>query len=124
VDRSGIVYFGRFFEYCHIAYEEMLSAIFGGLEGVFGQRDWGMPLVHAEADYQRPMRLDDTLTIELSIARLGGSSVTFAYRVLGDDGEQRATAQLVHAFVDMETFKGRPAPDEFRQGVRDLGLVE
>lgn len=45
-----------------------------------------MPLVHAEADYARPMLLGDVLTIELEVERLGEKSVTFAYRIVGADG--------------------------------------
>lgn len=123
MDRAGIVYFGRVFEWCHIAYEELMTALFGGIEGVFSGTDWGMPLVHAEADYKAPMKLDDRLTIELRIERLGGSSVAFGYRVVGPDADLRATAKLVHAFVDMRSFSKRAAPEAFVDGVIRLGLV-
>lgn len=123
MDRAGIVYFGRVFEYCHIAYEELMTAIFGGIEGVFSGTDWGMPLVHAEADYKAPMRLDDRLTVELRVERLGAGSVCFGYRVVGAAGSLRATAQLVHAFVDMQRFTKRDVPQAFLDGLVAQGLV-
>lgn len=123
MDRAGIVYFGRVFEYCHIAYEELMTAIFGGIEGVFSGTDWGMPLVHAEADYKAPIRLDDRLTVELRVERLGAGSVSFGFRVLGPEGDLRATVQHVHAFVDMRRFAKREVPQAFLDGVIAQGLV-
>ena len=59
VDRAGIVYFSRVFEWCHVVYEELLRELFGGVEPIFATKDWGSPLVHASADYRRPFKLDD-----------------------------------------------------------------
>src|SRR5688500_10530099 len=61
IDRAGIVFFGRYFEYCHAAFEELLARMFGDLEQSFAAGLWTMPLVHAEADFARPVRLGDRL---------------------------------------------------------------
>ena len=121
IDRAGIVYFADVLKYCHIVFEELLEEVTGGLEAFFQAAEWAMPLVHAEADYQAPNRLGDRLTVALTVERLGTTSVTFAYTVRCGD-EQRATAKLVHAFVDLERFAPIPAPEAFRAGLGRLGL--
>ena len=115
VDRAGIAFFGRVFEYCHAAYEALLLAVGYPLAEVFDNEGWGMPLVHGEADFQRPMRMGEELAIEVAIGRLGRTSVTFDFTVRGAaDGEVRATARHVHACVDMDRFEPLAVPERFR----------
>jgi 1,4-dihydroxy-2-naphthoyl-CoA hydrolase len=122
IDRAGIVYFADVLQYCHVVYEELMTQIVGSLEVFFSDSGWGMPLVHTEADYSRPNRLGDALRIALTVERLGKTSVTFAYEIWCQE-ELRARAKLVHAFVDMKTFKPIEAPQAFRQGLSSLGLL-
>ncbi|MGB0588868.1 MAG: acyl-CoA thioesterase [Myxococcota bacterium] len=122
VDRAGIAFFGRVFEYCHAAYEALLVALDYPLAQVFDNEGWGMPLVHAEADFKRPMRLGEELVIKVSVGRLGKTSIILDFAVYGaDDGELRATAQHVHACVDMERFAPMEVPDRLRQAFKSLG---
>ena len=121
VDRAGIAFFGRVFEYCHAAYEALLVARDYPLAEVFDAEDWGMPLVHAEADFQRPMRMGEELAIHVSVGRLGKTSVTFDFTVRGAvDGEVRATARHVHACVDMTRFVPLDVPERLRQALEGL----
>lgn len=123
IDRAGIVFFGRFFEYCHATFEELLMSAFGDLESIFRTSSWGMPLVHTESDHLRPVFIGERLTIELEVAALGGASITFAYRILGPDGDLRAKVTLKHAFVSRPDFQPIPMPGEFRDGLLKLGLT-
>ena len=122
VDRAGIAFFGRVFEYCHATYEALLAAVGYPLAEVFDDEGWGMPLVHAEADFQRPMRMGEELAIRVVIARIGKTSVTFDFTVLGAvDREVRATARHVHACVDMERFAPLEVPTRFREALEAFG---
>lgn len=126
VDRAGIVYFARVFEYCHAVYEELLTDVVGDLERLFATGRWTMPLVHAEADYRSPMRLGDRVRVRVRIERLGGRSVTYAYTL--DDaatGTVRATAKLVHSSVAIVdgAFQPAPVPAELVEALRARGLV-
>ena len=123
IDRAGIVYFARIFEYCHVAYEDMLCQALGmDMEQYFKTTTWGMPLVHAEADYERPNFLGEYLNIRLEVARLGQRSVTFAYELSGDDG-RRAKVSLTHAFVELASFEPITCPEAFRAGLAKLSLL-
>lgn len=117
IDRAGIAFFGRVFEYCHQAFEELLAEIVGDLETFFQTSPWMMPLVRSEADFMAPMRLGDTLLIRVEVERVGAKSVTFAYTLTGQDGVLRARARLVHVVTDRATFRGTPVPAALREGL-------
>lgn len=126
IDRAGIAYFARSFQYCHEAFEDMLSkALDTDLERFFRESTWMMPLVHAESDYAAPIVLGQDLRIELRIAHLGKTSVVFAYRIVGEpDNVERARVKLVHACVEREGFRKRPLPQPLIAGFKALGLLK
>ncbi len=122
VDSVGIAFFGRIFEHCHAALEAMLEAGGRPLRQIIEEGDWVMPLVHAEADFKRPMRLGDRITVRVALAEVSGGSLRFSYELIGDDGRVRATASLVHAVIDKQRFKGRRVPREALEIFRRAGL--
>ena len=103
VDRAGIVFFGRIFEMCHATYEELLLAGGSSIEALIAEEGVGMPLVHSEADFVRPIRLHDRIDVALTVERVGERSMTFAYTLTGAGGAEdvRARAKLVHVFVNI-----------------------
>lgn len=123
VDPVGIVFFGRVFQYCHEAWEELLASAFGDAREFFEHSPWGFPLVHVESDYERPMRVAERLTVRVELDRVGTRSLTFVHTITGSDGAVRARCKLVHAAVDRATFQPTPVPREFVDGLTRLGLV-
>ena len=123
VDAVGITFFSRSFETCHAAFEAMLEA--GGLPlaTVLSERDWAAPLVHADADFKRPMKLGEHLVAEMTVHALTGGTITFAYRLVDADGRARASVKLVHAFIERARFKSRRAPPEFLEVLARAGLT-
>jgi acyl-CoA thioester hydrolase len=59
------------------------------------------------AEFLKPARLDDLLTIQTSIAKLGRAQVSFAQRVLRDD-ELLLEANIRVACID--PVRGKPLP--------------
>lgn len=100
----------------------------GPLEPFFRNKEWGLPLVHAEADYARPLRIGDRVRVQVAVDRLGEKSITFAYTLTcAATGELRAKVKLVHAFVAIggaDDFKPRAAHPDYVAGLRRLGLLE
>lgn len=124
VDRAGIAFFGRAFEYAHTAFEEMLAAADHPLTCVFDEGGWGMPLVHVEADFKRPMRMGDTLRVLSYIERVGRTSIAFEHHICGaGDDDLRAIVQLTHVIVDLEGFRKRAVPEELLSALTSLGLI-
>ncbi len=122
IDRAGIVFFGRVYEYAHSALEEALALMFGHPETMFSKYRFGMPLVHSEADYQHPIRMGDRLIVRMHVERIGSRSITFLYQITGEDGLHRCQVKLVHAFIEMSSFKGIPIPREFLDALPKAGL--
>ena len=125
VDRAGIAYFNHIFHWCHLAYEEFLAAGLGRFDEAFGRSGWGTPVVRAESDFQRMIRHGDRLIVRMSIGRIGTKSITFAYDVMGPDGDddRRAQVRMTHAFVDFETGKAIPMPQAFGDALLTLETV-
>ncbi|MBM4376894.1 MAG: acyl-CoA thioesterase, partial [Deltaproteobacteria bacterium] len=74
VDRAGILFFGRVFEMCHAAYEELLLAAEADIETLIATDGVGLPLVRSEADFVKPIRLHDRLDVSIALEKLGARS--------------------------------------------------
>jgi YbgC/YbaW family acyl-CoA thioester hydrolase len=117
VDAAGIVFFARFFEYAHEAFEEWMRAAGLAISARLRAGDVGMPLAHAEADFHAPTRHDETLVVTVEVARLGESSVGFSFSLLSEAGEARATVRTTHVCIDRASFRPRPWPAEMRAAI-------
>jgi YbgC/YbaW family acyl-CoA thioester hydrolase len=113
-DPAGILFFSRVFEICHHAFEAFLAERGFPLARVLTDVDWILPLVHAEADFQAPIRLGETLQVEVAVERLGAGSITFAFALTIADRGPVATVRHVHAAIDRATWRPRKLPDEVR----------
>ena len=111
VDAAKVMYFSRVYELAHETYEELMSASGFPPGQVFEQGDWGMPLVHTEADYKRPWRLGEVIHIQAEIATASERSVVFEYRFMDGDGHVRTRVGMRHAFVSLSTFRSCEAPE-------------
>jgi 4-hydroxybenzoyl-CoA thioesterase len=127
VDHAGIVYYPRFFHFFHLAFEELWRARLGArayVELIDGERV-GFPAVHADCDFRGPLRFGDDAEIELAVARLGATSVTFRYRVhraAGAGGERALAAdgKVVCAVTDLARMVAVPIPPRVRELLSDL----
>lgn len=127
VDHAGIVYYPRFFDYFHQAFEELFRARMGARAYVdlLDKDRIGFPAVKAEAEYRAPLKFGDTAIIVLSISKLGESSITFHYQVSRDTGGDATPAvccegQVVCAVVDLKAFRAVAVPDRIRKLFADL----
>ncbi len=112
IDRAGIVYYPRFFHYFHIAFEEFFADHVGvPYHEMIDGRRLGFPTVHVECDYRVPLAFGDVLRVEVSVARVGSSSVDFRYRIRrGRSARVAAEAVVTVVCVDMDTFRPMPVP--------------
>jgi 4-hydroxybenzoyl-CoA thioesterase len=114
VDHAGIVYYPRYFEYFHTAFEEMfMGAGAGGYRHVVDDRSVGFPAVKVECEFRAPLRFGDEVDVEVTCERVGRSSVTLRYRSI-KDGAATAEARITCACVDMKVLRAIPIPDDLR----------
>ncbi len=114
IDAAGIVFFARFYGYCHEAIVPLFDAYPGGYVGLINRRI-GFPVVHCDADYTAPLRFGDSMDIDPRVESLGRSTITFlsTVRRVHDDV---ASAVVRHTCVmtDLEAMKSVALPDGLR----------
>jgi len=123
IDHAGIVYYPRFFNFFHIAFEELWRARIGpkAYSEIIDRDRIGFPAVRAECDFKAPLRFGDTAEIEVSIPRLGAKSITFRYRVFrSGDRVLCAEGQVICAVVDLAKFVAVTIPEHVTDMLRDL----
>lgn len=78
-DAAGIAHFSVFFVYMEQAEHELLRHL--GLSVMFHDESGkiSFPRVGARCDYQRAVKFEDVIDIEVSIVRLGTKSVTYEF---------------------------------------------
>lgn len=116
-DAAGLLFFGHQLTICHDTYELFMESINADFATLFREKEYYLAIVHAEADYQRPLDVGDRLRIELTVAKVGESSYTLAYNLLDSQGELAGTGQTVHVSVDKKSARSRPLPPELKKSL-------
>ena len=108
-DPAGILFGPRSFEYGLVLIEQLFMHLFGvGFDGFQRRHKVILPWVHLGCDFRLPAATGATLTMRMSVERLGKSSVTYRIDALGAGGEAHFRLNMVSATVAMDT--GRPVP--------------
>ena len=115
VDAAGIVFFARFFSYCHEAMETLFDGIEGGYVALITKRKVGFPAVHVEADFRAPLRYGDVVRVAVDVMRVGTKSTTLRFTMTrGADGTSVAAVTHVCAVSDLVALKAVPIPEDVR----------
>lgn len=124
IDHAGIVYYPRFLHYFHVAMEEFFEEALGiDYPQVLDRHRFGLPTVHLETDFRRPLRYGDVIEVEVEVERVGESSIAWRYTVYRkDDPEPVAEARTVTVGLDLDRFEKRPIPDWLRAALARLQM--
>ena len=117
IDGAGILFFGRNFDYFHDAYVAFLEALEMPLHKNLDNEDYLIPLVHAEADFSAPIRFGDRCDVQIRVARLGTTSYTLSYTLVGDQQQVLTKGQTVHCCVDRQSFAACTLPERLKQAL-------
>ena len=114
-DAQGIVYYGRYMPYFDLArveYHRQLDMLRAE------PQDEQFVMRAMAVEYHAPARFDDEIEVDVRIARIGTSSVTyeFAAYLRGETLAVTATQTLV--LVDLADRKPCPVPDWWREKIR------
>ena len=116
VDGAGIVYYPKFFDLCHAAFEDFFdSAAPISYPELIRDRRQGFPTVAIESEFTAPLAYGDMAIIKLSVATIGRSSVSFNYTVRRKrDGVRSFRALITTVFIDLDSQVSLPVPRELR----------
>jgi YbgC/YbaW family acyl-CoA thioester hydrolase len=123
VDMQKVVFNGHYLTYIDTALSDYWRAI--GLaypEGYVDKYANDMFLRKATVEYLGSTRYDNELAVYSRVARLGRSSMTFAFEIWRERPDPSpaalVTAELVYVNADPKTMKAAPLPDDVRARVR------
>ena len=119
-DAAGILFFSHQFELIHDAYETLLETIGFSFAELIRNRDFFLPIIHAESDYKSPLFVGDPVEIQVVVENIGTTSFTFAYKLLNTKKEVVGTAKTVHVTVDKKTHQKIPIPKDMRSKIEGL----
>lgn len=119
-DPQGIVFNANYFSYFDVCLTELWREAAGSYAQMT-ERGTDMVVAEASARFFNPAGFDDQLEIELSISRLGTTSMTTALRVLKDktvvcEGTMR------HVFIDLQTRAKTEIPQWLRAALEPYVL--
>jgi len=116
VDAAGVLFYGRVYDYSHVAYEEFWASMGVDRAWVFSGADFLIPIARSEADYRKPVLHGERIVVRLDVTRVGRASFSLGYRVTGPGGPEdvRVEVKTVHAFVAKATMKPIPIPENLR----------
>ena len=111
-DIQGVVYYVNYAEYVDLALTELWRERIVPYDQVTAA---GYDIVVAELTlrYRASARFEDLVDVVLEVERMGETSMSTAWRI-ERDGEVLCEGTIRHVFVDPETLRKRPIPDDVR----------
>jgi acyl-CoA thioester hydrolase len=112
-DSAGIVHFANFFVYFEAAEQKLLREVLKlDLADRSQDRILRLPRVEAYCQYSSPARFDDLLEVELNIAVIGKSSITYKFSVFNKTTSKMSASGRVKVVAVDGSFRPVEIPTE------------
>jgi 1,4-dihydroxy-2-naphthoyl-CoA hydrolase len=118
-DAAGIIYFTSIFVLAHECYESFLEQG-SSIRAILDDGEYLIPIVHAEADYKKPLKVSDKVSIEMSLSKMSKSSFELSYTFFNESTEIAATAKTVHVVIGRSTQRGVEIPQFLKTTLSSL----
>ena len=119
-DAAGLIFFSHQLKIMHDAYESLLENMGLGFAELIKNRNYFLPIIHAEADYKMPLFVGDVIEIQVMVENVGNTSFTFVYKLLNHQQQIVGTGRTVHVTVDKKTHQKVLLPKEMREKIEIL----
>lgn len=124
VDGAGIVFYPRYFELLNATVEEYFAREIGvSFAQMHLGRKLGVPTVDLAVKFSAPSRLGDELDFDLTVERVGRSSMDMTVVARCGDSK-RMEARVTLVCMDLTCGKSAPWPEDMRPRVHPSELVE
>ena len=111
-DAQGIVFNANHFAYFDVTLTELWREAFGSYDSMV-ESGTDVVVADAQATFHASPRFDDLLDIEMTIEKLGNSSMVSLFEEKRA-GDLLVSGRLVHVFVDPATWKKQDIPANVR----------
>ena len=111
-DQMGYCYYGNYAEFYEVGRVEMLRSLgisYKSLE----DRGILLPVLEYNIKYLKPAFYDDQLTIKTHLKELPKARIRFDYEIFNEKGEKLNFGFTTLVFVNAETGRPMPAPQDF-----------
>jgi YbgC/YbaW family acyl-CoA thioester hydrolase len=112
-DAGGWAHFPNILRYVEEAEHAFLKS--RGLM-VFDRALGGWPRVNVSCDFAKPLQFGDRVEVQLAIAQIGNSSVTWKFELLNETGECAASGRMTTVRVD-EQGRSKQLSDAEREAL-------
>lgn len=116
-DAGGIVFYANYLKFFERARTEWLRAAGINQQELIDTDNAGFVVKSATIDYHAPARLDDELTLTLTIEKLGRASVQFAQKAWKGDA-LLVEASVKVGCVDLASVRPRSLPEHVADKMR------
>lgn len=114
-DATGRFYFPRAFDLAVETFEAYLAHCGLSLGDLLRTGTHALPVVHASAEYVKPMWPGQPLRITLNLEEPGTTSLPCRYEIASRAGELLVSLRLVHVLIDPRSGAKQPIPADWRQ---------
>jgi YbgC/YbaW family acyl-CoA thioester hydrolase len=118
-DAAGILFFANLFVIAHECYESYLDPEVT-FHMMFNELNLMLPIVHAEADYHKPLQVSDRITVELRLGTMRESSYSLEYDILTEEGERAATVKTSHVVKSKDGRQPASLPEKLIRKLESL----
>ncbi len=114
-DASGRIHYTSLFKF----FEAAETELFRTFDISYTGSSFNFPRVHAECDIELALMHDDLIEIEVSLTKLGNSSMRFEFKAI-KDGQNAATGVVVMVCMDRHTQRAIPIPEDLRERFAEI----
>ncbi len=119
-DAAGVVFFARYFDLLHRAYEDLMRQLGFPLEDLLARGGQALPVIHASADYRLPLFYGECYRVEIRVLKVGRRHFELGHRLLKEHDSLCCEATTAHTLVQLEQKKAIPLPDALRSALLAL----
>ncbi len=118
IDRAGIIYHPHYIDYFNQAYEDFLEDLGFDDKNMLADVGVKIPVVNVDVDFVAPVKAGDRLRIEVTVKKVGTTSVCFHFRALEvRDDTLVAKGDVTRVTVDT-SFEPTSVPEGLRQALQ------
>ena len=121
-DAGGVVYHSRYLDFAEHARSEFMRNL-GGSQHTMMMNNGSVFIIRSvSADYIKPARLDDLLTVRTEVVKCANVTVVFRQRVMLDD-DLLCSLQIKAGYISLKEGRPVPMPKEWKSMISSM-LVE